>query len=255
VSQGRCGSTPPAAPPERHRSKLARIRGGGRVRTKNSCRDAGIPARVIDELMGTSAAATASWTAAAGSARAIDTRLARWQRGWWTRSRARLQMVLIRRAGSFRIGEPPHHLDADLAGRQRTLRLGAPLDLGEPQASGDPAAGGVGLIVHDLQPVDVWERERLIHQRRCGCGGQATAGIGGMQPVADLRPSGADLAHEPTAADDRVVGGDRVLIGDPGLPVLLALGGEPDGVVLAVAASPRHPWQQVLQGLRAPGTA
>jgi hypothetical protein len=38
-----------------------------------------------------------------------------------------------------------------------------------------------------------------------------------------------------TAADDRIVGGVRVLICDPGVPVLLALSGEPDYVFRAVS--------------------
>src|SRR6266511_3147140 len=70
-----------------------------------------------------------------------------------------------------------------------------------------------------------------------------------MQPVADIQPVGFDPSREPAAANDHIAGGDCVLVRDPGLPVLLTLGGEPNRVVTAEAARPPHPRQQVLQRL------
>ena len=64
------------------------------------------------------------------------------------------------------------------------MRRGAPL-FGELQPTGDPSAGGVGGVVHDLHPIDVLERERLAHQCRYRRGGQATAGVCGMQPISN----------------------------------------------------------------------
>ena len=64
--------------------------------------------------------------------------------------------------------------------------------------------------MHDLHPIDVLERERLAHQCRYRRGGQATAGVCGMQPIADLQPARSDPAHEPATADDRIGGSDGV---------------------------------------------
>jgi integrase len=49
--------------------------------------DAGIPARVIDELMGHQASSRGATSAAARSALTTGTPLTRWRPGWWTRSR------------------------------------------------------------------------------------------------------------------------------------------------------------------------